>query len=391
MLILQDKKIIKKIDNKLDEIVYFLTSLKPEEGLKTGFFTGSAGIALFLFYYSRYKQNDAIAYRAMAFLSHSVSGIGKDLYHTFCDGISGICWSIQHLITNMFIDNNNAEILESFDRYLCNQAIYHSSMENYDFLHGATGTAFYLLNRTNVPLVRETTENIVNMLYHSKNEDNGTCFWKSKIGYDINIGLSHGISGICTYLCKVFDANINKSVCQELLDKSIAFLLTQENGSNERTSMFPTFNKLFHPLSSRLGWCYGDLGIGMAIWHYACRFNDTLMKEKALEILLFSSKRKDLRESFVIDAGICHGSAGIAYIYKKMFINTGQNEFRDTALFWLEQTLAMSKYEDGIAGYQLKQKGKSINLLNGIAGIGLILLSFLTNENTNWDEFLLLS
>ena len=392
LLILNDKLFIMRINNKLDEIVYYLINLKPKE--KTGLFTGSAGIALFLFYYSRYsryKQNGSIADNAMEFLSHSVSEIDNDLYHTFCDGISGICWSIQHLIANGFIDNDNAEILEPFDRYLCDQVAYHSSIGNFDFLHGATGTAFYLLKRINNPLVRQTTEDMVNRLFHYKNEENSKYFWKSKFGNDINICLSHGISSICIYLCKVFGVSINKTISYDLLRKSISFLLSQENNSKERKSMFPTFNKDAISLNSRLGWCYGDLGIGMALWHYANAFNDNLMKEKSLDIFEFSSKRKDLTESFVIDAGICHGSAGIASIFKKMYYYTGLEEFKNIALYWLEQTLLMSKHEDGIIGYKSDEKDKSTDLLSGIAGIGLVLLSFLTGEETNWDECLLLS
>jgi lantibiotic modifying enzyme len=390
-LVLQSDEIREKIEIKLGEIARYLTFLKTEKNLSNGLFTGSAGIALFLFYYSRHKKSEYFADKAMEFLSSSVSEIDNCLYHAFCGGISGICWCIQHLIINGFIDNENIEIIETFDHYLCEQAAYHSSIDNYDFLHGTTGTALYLLKRIDVPLARHATETMINMLYHSKIENNGAYYWKSKIGNDINICLSHGMSSICIYLCKVFQANIKRSTCQELLKKSVSFLLTQEISLADRISMFPSYNKASNPLYSRLGWCYGDLGIAMSIWHYGITFNDNLMKEKAMEIFMFSANRKNLRENHVIDASICHGTAGIAQIYKKMFFYTEHEEFKDIAIFWIEQTLLMSKYNDGIVGYRANGNDNSIDMLNGIAGIGLVLLSFLTNEDANWDECLLLS
>ncbi|MDR0604711.1 MAG: hypothetical protein LBG80_10450 [Bacteroidales bacterium] len=390
LLILQNTEIIEKTDAKLDEIAHFLVSLKPKEDFPIGLFSGSAGIALFLFYYSRYKKNEYFADKAMGLLSYSISKKEENLYHPFCGGISGICWCIQHLICEGFIDDENIEIIKAFDRYLCDQVAYHSSVGNYDFLHGTIGTALYLLKRSKTPFVRQTTENMVNTLYHSKIEDNGNYYWKSKIGNDINICISHGISSICIYLCKVFEANISKSTTQDLAKKSASFLINQEINLDNRISMFPSFNKLSDPLHSRLGWCYGDLGIGISIWHYATIFNDELMKEKAMEIFMFSSKRKKLGENYVFDAGICHGTAGIAQIYKKVFLHTKQVEFKETAMFWLEQTLLMSKYSDGVVGYKANEKGNTLDLLNGIAGIGLVFLSFLTNEDTNWDECLLL-
>jgi hypothetical protein len=114
-LLLQNEEIIEKIEIKIDELVHYLTSLKPKKDLPIGLFSGSAGIAVFLFYYSRYKKMNTFPIRQW----NSVNEIDSDLYH------------------------------------------------------GVTGTALYLLNRINVPMVRQTADDLINRLYHSKIEDKG--------------------------------------------------------------------------------------------------------------------------------------------------------------------------------------------------------------------------
>ena len=56
--------------------------------------------------------------------------------------------------------------------------------------------------------------------------------------------------------------------------------------------------------------------------------------------------------------------------------------------------LKMAKFKDGLAGYKMwnidNYKNES-NLLEGIAGIGLALLSSISDEDPSWDECLLLS
>ena len=61
-------------------------------------------------------------------------------------------------------------------------------------------------------------------------------------------------------------------------------------------------------------------------------------------------------------------------------------------VIWVEQTLLIAKYKDGIIGYKFNMNDLSIDLLNGISGIGLVLLSFLSDDRSqSWDECLLLS
>jgi lantibiotic modifying enzyme len=395
LLTLQNKELANKLHMKLEEIVNCLTYLKVDKNWSPSLFSGYAGIILFLFYYSQYSKKEYYANKAMNFLSFIFENI-KTQDYTFCNGMSGVCWCIQHLIKQRFIDIENFDILDHFDNYLCKHALFSLQVhKNIDFLHGSIGTALYLLNRLEIAEIKRFEEDVIVSLNDQKIQVNDFYCWESIMGEKYNISLSHGMASTCIFLAKAFCLNICKSLVKDLLEKSISFLLAQEIKSSNRLSYFPTFALLdkSNPLSSmsRMSWCYGDLGIAIAIWHSSRAINDKKMEQKAIDVLLHASDRTDLNLNMLHDAGICHGTAGVSLIFRRMYINTGIIKFKTISEYWIEQTLLMSKYLDAPAGYKADAKTDSYDLLTGITGIGLAFLSFLTNEDTNWDECLLLS
>jgi hypothetical protein len=53
--------------------------------------------------------------------------------------------------------------------------------------------------------------------------------------------------------------------------------------------------------------------------------------------------------------------------------------------------IGLALWNSGIVDYKSNGKDLSVDLLNGISGIGLVLLIFLSSDERNWDECLLLS
>jgi len=162
-------------------------------------------------------------------------------------------------------------------------------------------------------------------------------------------------------------------------------------------SFFPNYllKNSSHPiLKSRLGWCYGDLGIGSALWQAGKTLSKIEWMNKGLEILLESTQRQSINENSVQDAGICHGSAGIAMVYRRMYLETSIDEFNEATKYWINQTLNFSYFSDGLAGYKTFEKNGcklDYSLLSGISGIGLVLLSYKENDLQTWDELFLIS
>ena len=69
-------------------------------------------------------------------------------------------------------------------------------------------------------------------------------------------------------------------------------------------------------------------------------------------------------------------------------------DFKEAAEYWIAQTLEMDVHQDGIAGYKafnpVERSWMNVpGLLEGTAGTGLVLLSYLTAD-CSWDYCLML-
>jgi hypothetical protein len=104
----------------------------------------------------------------------------------------------------------------------------------------------------------------------------------------------------------------------------------------------------------------------------------------------------------VIDPGLCHGAAGLAHIYNRIYCASGEPLFADAARRWFERTLEMRKPGLGVAGYQSwgpkagAPRGEMEwlddgSFLTGAIGIALALLGGIAPLEPNWDRLLLTS
>mgnify|MGYP000993101183 CR=1 FL=1 len=101
------------------------------------------------------------------------------------------------------------------------------------------------------------------------------------------------------------------------------------------------------------------------------------------------------KETIVFDAGICHGSAGVAHIFNKMAHYTNNVIFKEAADYWIKKTLEFAHHKDGIGGYKSythtdEKWKKEVGFLEGSIGIGLVLSSYITG-NFDWDYCLMLN
>jgi lantibiotic modifying enzyme len=282
--------------------------------------------------------------------------------------------------------------------------IYDIEKGNYDFLHGAVGNGTYFLNRLNKKESKDYLKELIDHLDKISHKKGGDKIaWESVLDHEkgtkgYNLSLSHGISSIIAFLAKMLEKEIYIEKVSSLLNGAINYLLSHALDTEKYSSNFPSWISDDYPAgSSRLAWCYGDLGIGIALWQAARAAGNKEWEQKAFDVLLHTTNRRDLKENAVIDAGLCHGAAGIAHIYNRMYHYTGRNIFRESTLYWLDHTLKMAVYTDGCAGYKAWHTEKyggwvaESGLLEGVAGIGLMLVSIVSDIEPKWDRCLFLS
>jgi len=390
----------KTLLKKIDEIAAVLVA--APNSTEIGLYAGKAGVSLFLFYNARFKNDTAMHQKATDLMDSLFAQIEATFRPplSLCSGIAGVCWTIDHLCKQEVLDANPNELLSDIDEYIYQAAHYDLNRGHFDFLHGAIGMMLYLIKRN----CRDYLDHLVRVLNNVAVWDDGCAKWQSMIRHEegalgFNIALSHGSSAIAIVLCKILQMMPKNETVKRLLEGTVGYILDQEISVTQYGCYFPAFSIESQQefFKTRLAWCYGDLGIGLAIWQAGLHLHNQAWIEKGMEVLLHSARRRGLMDNKVVDAGICHGTAGIAQIFNRLFRSTIQIEFQEAANYWCMETLKMAKFDDGFAGYKswyTPEHGGwqcKDNLLDGIAGIGLSLLSFVMHNDPAWDECLLLS
>jgi hypothetical protein len=101
----------------------------------------------------------------------------------------------------------------------------------------------------------------------------------------------------------------------------------------------------------------------------------------------------------VVDAGLCHGAAGLGHLFNRLFQATGDPGLGAAARSWFERTLQMRRPGRGVGGYEAWQAGDGgemtwvadAGLLTGATGIALALLGATTATEPVWDRMLLVA
>lgn len=383
-----EKQIIKILDNISDKIIGHY-----DESSTPGLLSGTGGISLFLFMYAHYKKSKYHYQIAWEILNKTINNIHLCTGHTWCSGISGICWLIDYLCIHKYINKQNQYISKELMPILEEQIITSINEGDFDFLHGSIGTAIYLISKNKKYIHQQIVNSLINKMVsiHPK-QGYWKYYWSDlKKESRINISLSHGMASTCIYIIYLLNIYKFKNAI-EILEKSLQYINSQSYNNNLRLSVFPTFNKEYdnvHQIQySRLGWCYGDLGIALLYWSYHKYLQSNFYKNKAIELFKKSCQRKELGINKVSDGGLCHGTSGIGLIFYKMYLNTKIDKFRDTANYWLTETINFSQKE---YGYNTTPKyNNHLSMLDGISGIGLFLLSIINKRYLGWEKTLLI-
>lgn len=375
-----------------------------------GVLMGVSGLALFQFHYSKYLDDNAHSELGAEMISLCIERINQGYsYPTFCSGIAGMAWAIQYLQDEGFIDLDCDSLLGEFDEFLFNQMKTDLTKGNFDFLHGALGYGVYFLRRfqctfnQNFKLRYEFyLKWLLDGIEELAIKDGDGYKWESSLDFEkgnlvYNLGLSHGMSSILNFVSRLHSVDSLKEKAEKLAKGCSAYILRFQRKDSKQNSQFPNVIQVEKPnaYNSRIAWCYGDLGIGLSLLQSGKYIGDTTIVNRALEILDHTTTRKSAINSQVVDAGICHGSFGNALIYSRMFQITNKALFRETSDFWLKDGIKKGEHKFGYDFYKQwygydKNWIPPISLLDGVSGIGLVMLDCLSKTSNNWAECLLI-
>lgn len=401
--------LIEKIINEIsEELISNRVNISNE--LDIGLFSGNTGIALFLFHLHDFSKKQKHKDSASFYLEKSFEQInaGQRL-PTFCNGIAGVAWTVNYLVKHSFIEEENLEVLDDIDDYLYSSMINYAQLNNFDFLHGATGIALYFTFRIDqnskaIDYLKEYVDALREYSIFDPDTDTvkiiSTIQDQNKENKEVyNLGMAHGISSIIAVLAKILESDQTNLNAKYLLEGFSNYIMMNENINKfENGSMFSTTIELnpeqskTKPFGSRLGWCYGDMGNGFALYHAHKATGKKKYYEKSFEIFMNTVKRKNLDIQRIMDAGMCHGSSGIIDIFKTVHEYFCVEELIEAEDYWAKVTLDFYVKAKGLKGfckYTTDGPKYSYSFLEGTSGIGLALLFHHTGKKSEWNEFLL--
>ena len=384
--------------DKLQEIADIIDKQTDIPSSNYSLFGGMAGELFFLYHYHKLMPGIKFDFsKKIDILIDSIKTYGiNDI--TYCSGLSGVLYLFEIMKKDAFLE---IKIGTDIHEYFNDSFFKLLKRGKYEFLYGLIGIAqLFCLNKDRY---KNKIIDILHYLDDNKIMINNGFTWIDKEKKDIiyDLSLSHGTASVIVFLTQLLNDDLffnYKKLIFNLLTKSIHFVMSQQINREYSNSYFPYTCNNNGPLeiNSRLGWCYGDLSIGIALYQAAKVCNNTSLHNFSKEVLSYAAnKRRNLKENSVIDAGLCHGTAGIAALFYRMWWNEKTDEYASATDYWINKTIEMAKYNNGPAGYLYYSARHGLipayHFLEGIAGIGIVLLYYLMKAYPSWDKCLLLS
>ncbi|MDP8931940.1 MAG: lanthionine synthetase C family protein [Actinomycetota bacterium] len=372
---------------------------------------GQAGMALFSAWLATARGSYQARDLAERYLDHAIdamatSAMGASLY----GGFTGVAWAV-NLVDRMLDpsgEDRSAEVDDATARLL-SPSHAHRWPAAHDLVVGVTGLGVYALERYPRPAAMGCLRHIVQVLDETaKHDEHGIYWWSPPAGMlnaeawgyrpgRADLGVAHGVPGAIALLGAIFAAGVEPARSRGLLEGAVDWLFEQAVA----TESGPTFPVWVapgaEPSPARCAWCYGDPGVAAALLVAARGVGEPEWEREAVALACRAAERPTA-ETGVVDAGFCHGTAGLAHLYNRMYQATGEERLGQAARYWLERTLdfcrdAQRQGGKWVKGTENPRVGPwtGVDLVDGAAGIALVLLAAVTSLEPIWDRMFLLS
>ena len=135
-----------------------------------------------------------------------------------------------------------------------------------------------------------------------------------------------------------------------LLHGAMAWLLSRKLPANGESVFPPAWGPGAEAQSDARAWCYGDPGIAAAL---------LLAARAAGRARLGGGSPRPrphrgaaaAETSGVVDAGLCHGAAGLGHLFNRLHQATGDPELLAAARAWLGRALDLREPGRGVGGF----------------------------------------
>jgi hypothetical protein len=434
----------------VEEVARALTPENPFPGAERSYPVsanlnrGRAGIAILYAYLATLGRSDErlrLSYEqaALACLEYAMDVVNDHpMTESLYAGFSGVAWVAEFLARMDSTGTGSPEQLDtagdvdanrSIDDLLLGLVSRSPWRRKYELMDGLVGLGVYALERlpraSAYPLLYAVVDRLEEVA-HTEGDETSWLTPADLLPPDLrerapgglyNLGMAHGAPALVALFANYLFCDIAVDRVRPLLTGTVTWLLRQRilrgtkrtfpyvviperPGVAPRTTRAGDAEPMIDQGPARLAWCYGDPAIAVALWLAGSADENPAWLDTARALALDSLERSP-EESGVTDTMFCHGSAGLAHLYNRLYHFTGEAALRDAAVAWFEWTLdaRIPDPDAGIAGFHasgLAEDGTPTKLaspgfLEGAAGTALALAAACSDHEPRWDRVLLLS
>jgi lantibiotic biosynthesis protein len=376
-------------------------------------------IALLFGYLSQAYDSETYAVRAVECLNLASDRL-ETAYRRYAlyGGITGVAWTMQHVRHLLQLtddsepqsdtDSQDDDPLAEVDELLVKALARPDWTEHYDLISGLVGICLYLIERMpsriaaeGLTLVLEQFEKTAlhvqsGVTWRTPPEHVAPRFRATHLTGHYDLGVAHGVPGIISALTQMMRLGIEPLRTSKLLTGAVRWLVSEERPSSciSRYGSYIVEGEASE--DSRLGWCYGDLGIAAVLLDAGISLESPKLQRTALDLMDRCICWPD-EHSSVHDAPLCHGALGIAHIFNRTYHRFPDSKYKSAAIKWYERGLELRSPNSRVAGFFAWRPDLTPSIrpdesfLSGAIGCALALLASVTPQEPNWDRLMLLS
>jgi lantibiotic modifying enzyme len=392
--VISDRYLSRKIFARVHSIALELMA-QDDVPASAGISRGLPGMALFLAYAANATNTKEYAIRSLSMVDRAIAELETATrldMHPFT-GFPGSIWAIDHTL-HVLGELGPAESISLEYDSLAMEMVASPWQPGYDLIGGLVGHGLFALLRS--ARGAATVLAVLDRLSASAEPMAGGIAWRTpqrtlageqeRSKYpngNFNLGMAHGTAGAIALLAEARSAGI--AIPRGLLEGALSWLVSVRNPEGMPSAFGYNAEE---PTVSRLAWCYGDPGVLLALLKAeisGCSECSTFTRCVAEKIL-----HRSIDTSMVVDAGLCHGAAGLAHLYNVFFQVTGDVRFKALCISMYKHALSICDRDQEAYGQFWKRRtvlGHEIGLgyLIGAAGTGLALLASVSTLEPDWD------
>ena len=407
---LMDEKIDLIISRTCDKIL----GATPSDITSQSILTGKIGLAHACFHLYKINRDERYLYKITEVLDDVFDSIFKGNSPlldkiSLVDGLPGLGLILHQLSKEKLINDSDIQSIEGLTAAVYKKCISEILKQNFDYFYGSIGLLFYLIE---IEAYNEVDSLICVIYDYAINHD--FLFYNQvddPYCQGLNFGFAHGTFAILAVLMKAYSVGIQPEKSHEIIVKTLDNLLLYSRKNvdyNKVTIMhkgwdYPSYfpynvttkakgavvpdsiNTLYH-FTDRLGWCNSDLSRMYLLYKIGLTFNIQRYIDIANEISEEVVLRRDIKDTAISDCHMCHGTSGVAYVYKKIFDISNNPVFYEAYQFWIMKTVCYMEQE-----LIKSSSDEDLELLTGWLGPFFVLSESNGKSYDGWDYLFLLS